>query len=940
MPSLSIPSAGQRLPSGTVTFLFTDIEGSTKLAQEHPELWETLRDRHHAILQSAIDAHNGYVFQIIGDAFCGAFHSVKDGLNAALDAQRKLQSEAWGETPVRVRMGLHTGAAEYHEGGYRGYLTMARVQRVMSTAYGGQILLSNASAELIRGELPDGVTLRDMKENRLKGLLNPEHLWQVIVADLPQDFPALQTLNSIPNNLPIQVTSFVGREKEIAEVKQLLSRTHLLTLTGSGGAGKTRLSLHVAAEVLDIFKNGAWFIELASLSDPALVPFTIASALSLREEPGHPLMMILMDWLRDKELLLILDNCEHLVEACAKFAYEVLRTSRATRILATSREALGIAGESIYHVPSLQTPNPEEQIKIEQFEQYAAVRLFIDRATQSLSTFKVTNANAPAIAQICFRLDGIPLAIELAAARVRSLAIDQIAQRLDDRFRLLTGGSRTALERHQTLRAAIDWSYNLLSRAEQTLFCRLAIFVNGWTLEAAESICSDATTKSEDVIDLLAQLINKSLVNTEELQNETRYPTGGSPRYRMLETLRQYANEKLVESGESDALRNRHLEFFSWIAREAEPKLYGAEQVACLNWLEVELDNFRAALDWSLEEGDAELGIRLAGALWRFWVMRDYWSEGYERLKRALSRKDSVSAAARAKALGRAGELALRNGDFAVTHTLLTESLTLCRELGDEEGAAFSLYGFARLVRFQDDLARGHSLLEQSLMIYRKLNNKWGIALVLDSLGFVAKESDPVSARTLREDSLAIFRELSDYWDMMRLLHNLGELARFEGDYARAKALYEEARALGQELGVAKWDLANQLIGLGYAILRDGNDGRAVTHFKESVVLQREQGLTTLLMALCIAGLGGVAAARGQSVPATHLLGAAKSLMTVCEAKGEYMELLDRVEYDRDVAVVHAQLDEATFNAAWEESQKMRVEEALDLALKTVEEIE
>jgi predicted ATPase len=819
----------------------------------------------------------------------------------------------------------------------------------MSAGHGGQVLISSATQELLLDELPEEVSLRDLGERRLKDLIRPEHIYQLVSANLSVDFPALKTLDAYRHNLPTQLTSFIGREKEMEQIAQAISDHRLVTLTGSGGAGKTRLSLQVAADLLDQFPDGVWFVELAPLTDPGFIPQTILSALGIPEQPGLTVLQLLMDYLHEKKILLVLDNCEHLIEACAKLADTLLSNAHTLRIVATSREALGVGGELIWHVPSLSLPDAKQLITVEQLSQYEAVQLFVERATLVQPHFLVTNDNAPAVAQICFRLDGIPLAIELAAARVRALSVEQISKRLDDRFRLLMGGSRTALERHQTLRAAIDWSYNLLPLAEQVLFQRLSVFVDGWTLEAAESVCGDSSTslpeeqvaplragsglvQSDDVLDLLEQLIHKSMVIKEEEHSVSRY--------HMLETIRQYANEKLVESGESDALRNRHLEFFSWIAREAEPKLYGAEQVACLNWLEVELDNFRAALDWSLEEGDAELGIRLAGALWRFWVMRGYWSEGYERLKRALSRKDSVSAAARAKALGRAGELALRKGDFAVAHTLLTESLTLCRELGDEEGAAFSLYGFARLVRFQDDLARGHSLLEQSLMIYRKLNDKWGIALVLDSLGFVAKEkSDLVSARTLREDSLAIFRELSDYWDMMRLLHNLGELARFEGDYARAKALYEEARALGQELGVAKWDLANQLIGLGYAVLRDGNDGRAVTHFKESVVLQREQGLTTLLMALCIAGLGGVAAARGQSVPATQLLGAAKSLMTVCEAKGEYMELLDRVEFDRDVAVVHAQLDEATFNAAWEEGQKMTKDEALDLALKMVEEI-
>src|SRR6266540_1434280 len=718
------------LPTGTVTFLFTDIEGSTKLAQVYPELWETLRDRHHAILQSAIEAHNGYVFQIIGDAFCATFHTARDGLKAALQAQRKLQTEAWGKTPIKVRMGLHTGVAELNESGYRGYLTMARVQRVMSTAYGGQILLSNASAELIRGELPEGVTLRDMQENRLKCLLNPEHLWQVVVADLPQDFPPLQTLNSIPNNLPIQVTSFVGREKEIGEVKQLLSTARLLTLTGSGGTGKTRLSLHVAAEVLDTFKNGVWFIELAPLSDPALVPFNIASALGLREEPGRPLITTLMDWLRDKELLLILDNCEHLIEACAKFADEVLHASHATRILTTSREALGIAGESIYHVPSLQTPNPEEKIKIEQFEQYAAVRLFIDRATQSLSTFRVTNANAPAVAQICYRLDGIPLAIELAAARVKALSVEKIAERLDDRFRLLTGGSRTALPRQRTLQATIDWSYNLLSEDECVLLRQLSVFAGGWTLEAAEQVCGSDDLQSDQILDLLLRLVDKSLVVAEMESTDARY--------HMLETIRQYAQAKLDEAGESNVARDRYLAYFRALAEEAKPHLRSKEQLVWLDRLETELDNVRAALTWALQGGSAEAGLDLAtdlaGSMGLFWFYRGHIREGREFFEQLLVKPQ---AADRIQALAK-GHLSAASLAFpldrpaAYHHAEQSESLWL--QLGPAsnvdlaEARNWRMFidtqlSFERNVEY--DRIRVRQGYEENLNLFQKAGDRW-----------------------------------------------------------------------------------------------------------------------------------------------------------------------------------------------------------------------
>jgi predicted ATPase/class 3 adenylate cyclase/DNA-binding CsgD family transcriptional regulator len=920
-------------PTGTVTFLFTDIENSTRLAREYPETWELTRARHHAILRAAIESSNGFVFQIIGDAFCAAFHKAGDAFKAAVKSQQDLQNEPWREATIYARMGIHTGEAENEGDEYRGYTTLSLVQRVMSAGHGGQILISSATENLLREQLPQGIGLRDMGMQKFAGSTSAVRVFQVIAPDLPREFPPLRTQENLPNNLPTQLTSFIGRKKELADVKKFLQNTRMLTLIGPGGTGKTRLSIQAAGEMLDQYPDGVWFVELAPILDPLLVPRTTAIAIGLRDEPQRPVIDMLCDYLRKKKMLLVLDNCEHLVAACAHIADRILLSAPETRILASSREALGIGGEVTYRVPSLELPNISHLPPIESLRQYEAVRLFIDRAMAAIPSFAVTNDNAPALAQICYHLDGIPLAIELAAAKIRVLSVEQIAKRLDDRFRLLTGGSRTAFERQQTLRATIDWSYNLLLPAEQVFFRRLSVFVGGWTLEAVESVCKGGSVKSEDVLNLMEQLINKSLVMVEEAGHESRY--------HMLETIRQYANERLVESRESDALRNRHLEFFLQLAMETEPILYGREQVSCLNRLEEELDNFRAALEWSLEEGDAESGLRLATELWRFWVMRDHWSEGYDRLKKALSGGGSMSAATRANALGRAGELAnMCFIDSVETHILCTEGLTLCRELEDEESTAFTLYSFGNLFYSQGNYAKGSSLFEESLTIYRKLNDKWGIALVLDMLSHISlMQSNLASARMLREECLAIFRELGDYWDLMRALHNYGEMARFEGDYARAKVLYEEARALGRELGVAKMYLVSQLMGLGYAVLRGGDGRHALTYFREGLILQKEQELTGGAMALCIAGLGAVAAAEGQSVRAAKLLGATMSMLTALEAKGYYLELQDRVEYDRDVMVVRAQLDEAMFNAHWDAGQKMMMDEALDLALKTVEEI-
>jgi predicted ATPase len=638
------------------------------------------------------------------------------------------------------------------------------------------------------------------------------------------------------------------------------------------------------------------------------------------------LMVLLADYTRAKTALIILDNCEHLIEGCAQFADAILRAAPQVKILASSREALSIGGEATYRVPSLAAPDPQRVPSLEVLTQYDAVRLFIERARAVMPSFEVNNTNAPAVAQLCYHLDGIPLALELAAARVRGLKVEQIAQRLDDRFRLLTGGGRTALPRQQTLRATIDWSHSLLTEQERILFCRLSVFAGGSTIEAAEAVCSGHGIESSEVLDLLLHLVDKSLILMDEQNAETRY--------HLSETIREYARDKLWEVSESQELRDRQLEFFSRLAEKVEPKLKGAEQLACLNQLELDLDNFRAALDWSLEEGDAELGIRLAGALWRFWVRRGYWSEGYERLKRALTRKSSTSTAARAKALGRAGDLAIKHRDIAAAHNLLMESLALSHELGDEGGAAFALYAFGLLARYQGDLVKQRSFFEESLSLYRKLDDRWGVALVLDFLSMAVMQSDPSAARLLREECLALIRKLSDYWGLMRVLTNSGELARFEGDYARAKALYEEAAVFGRELGAARWELANQQHGLGWVTLREGDNGRAAEHFKESILLQKEHGVITGLMAACVAGLGGVAAARGQFVRAAQLLGAVGAELTAREANGVHMELQDRVEIDRCVAEIRAQPDTAAFHAAWEAGQKMTLDEAIAYALE------
>ena len=522
--------------SGAVTFLFTDIEGSTRMWERLPEAMKPALARHDAILREAVATHGWRIVKTTGDGCHAAFASAADAIAAAADAQHALGAEAWESIhpeTIRVRMGVYTGEAEARDGDYYGP-ALNRAARLMSVGHGGQILISAVTAELARDRLPTGLSLRDLGEHRLKDLVRPERIFQLAGAGLRVDFAPLKSLDLIPNNLPAQLTSFVGREAEIAEARRLLSATRLLTFTGSGGTGKTRLSLQVAAEALADFADGVWLVELAPLADPDRVAAAVAAVFDLRDQPGRTMLEQLQDYLRARQVLLILDNCEHLIAASARVADALVRACPKVKVLASSREALGLAGERIFHVPSLGVPEPKAIV--DAIARSEAVQLFVERATAAQPRFSLNAQNASAIGDICRRLDGIPLAIELAAARIRLFAPEQIAARLNDRFKLLTGGSRTALPRQQTLRALIDWSYDLLPDPEKALLRRLAVFAGGWTFEAAEAVCD-----SDDLLDALGHLVDKSLVAVDDCVGEARYV--------LLETVRQYAREKLFDAG-------------------------------------------------------------------------------------------------------------------------------------------------------------------------------------------------------------------------------------------------------------------------------------------------------------------------------------------------------------------------------------------------------
>jgi len=920
------------LPSGTVTFLFTDIEGSARLWEERPQAMHAGLARHDALLRQVIADHQGVVFKTIGDAFCAAFAGAPQAVAAALEAQCALTAEPWPEAlPLRVRMALNTGAVESRDNDYFG-LPVNRVARLLAIGHGGQILFSQAVYDLVKENLPEGVSLREHGLHRLKDLGQPECVFQLLHPSLPADFPPLRSLSNpaLPNNLPQQVTSFIGRETEIAEVKALLGKTRLLTLIGSGGGGKTRLGLQVAAELLEGVGDGVWLVELAPLTDRNLVAQTVANVLGVREEMGRPLQQTLVDYLKSRKLLLLLDNCEHLLDVCTRLADTLLKNCPDVQILATSREAMGIVGEQTFRVPSLSLPPKPAQATVESVGQYEAVRLFVERATSVQPVFTVTNA--PALAQLCVRLDGIPLAIELAAARVRSLSVQEINGKLDNRFRLLTGGSRTALPRQQTLRALIDWSYDLLQEPEKMLLRRLAVFAGGWTLESAEKVCvggaiggtggSGPFIEAWETLDLLTSLADKSLVVAE--------PQEGRTRYRLLESVRQYAHDRLLEEGTFDAMRRRHQAFFLALAAEAEPKLLGPEQVIWLERLEREHDNLRAALEGS---GDAEAVLRIAGTLWRFWQVRSYFKEGRERLTAALAGASaSTPPPIRAKALNGAGVLARSQGDYDTARAWVQESVDLYRQAGDKLGIATSLTNLGLITYAQGDYSAARTLHADSLAIRRELGDKRGIATSLNNLGLVTLEQgDHIAAQAMYFEAVGLYRDLGDKGGMASALNNEGNVAHNLGDFVTARTIYEASLALRRELG-DRQGVAISLINLGSVAQKQGDFAAAHRMHAESLTLFRELG-HRVGIAYALGAFGSLASIQQQYSRATRLWSAAHSLRELLDAP---LSPSERTEYDQELAKTRTALGEKDFSLAWTEGSAFTLDHAIDYALEEI----
>ncbi len=754
----------------------------------------------------------------------------------------------------------------------------------------------------------------------------------------------LEPIEMGSNNLPTRLTSFIGREQEQVEVQRLVAASRLVTLTGAGGCGKTRLALHVAHTVVNSFTDGAWFVELATLREPALVPQFVAQALGLRQAPNQPLLESLLNSVQSKQMLLILDNCEHLRDACAQLTQSLLSAAPHLRILATGREPLAIAGEMIYQVPGLALPSVGAEFRVpsgesadphspdnrsfslQQLTQFDGIQLFVERARAILIEFTLTSENAIAVVDICRRLDGIPLAIELASARVNVLTVQQIAARLDNRFALLTSGPRTALvPHHHTLHAAIDWSYALLTPEEQTLLQRLAVFEAGCTLDTAEAVCASDGIEREQVLELLSSIVSKSLVVAETL-------TRTQARYRLLETIRDYALEKLNVSGEAARLRNRHLDLFLARAEEAAPKLHGAYQNLWLNWLESEHDNLRSALAWSLESRRIEAGLRLANALSDFWYMRGFSREGRTWLERLLAQaSDEISAIVRAKAIVYAGRIAGLLGDWAVAKERGQEAFDLCEAAGDEAKPvlAFALGNLGGEAWASGDYLTADSYFERSNELHREMGDKQSLCLgLLVQAPTAISMGKYASARALLEEGLSLAREIGDSYRAALILDYLGDVARCEQDYGRAQAAYEQSLSSLNEIGAAR-DTAGVLHNLAHTHLHQGEVERALALFSESMRLQRAQGNPEGI-AECLTGFAALATVRGRPADAARLLAATVQLGGRNAAP---LWPAERVEYEHYLSSVRAQLTDKEFEVAQGKGRTLTMEQAMEYAL-------
>ncbi|MEJ2302060.1 MAG: adenylate/guanylate cyclase domain-containing protein [Anaerolineales bacterium] len=869
---------------GILTFLFSDLVDSTVLWEKYPEAMQAALSRHDHILKDSIIQHGGRLIKSTGDGIHAAFVAPAAAVFAAIAAQKSMQSESWDNTPpLRIRIGLHTGKAQYRQGDYYGS-TVNRAARLMSIGHGGQILLSQATQELVKDDLPDRIVLQDMGLHTLRGLTRPEQVYQILVPGLLAEFPPLNSVEIRLNNLPAQTSLFIGRKHELAAITGLFRRedVRLVTLTGIGGIGKTRLSLQVSAEVLNDYRNGVYFIELAPVTDTDLLGSAIAGTLQVKEAGSEPILKTLLEYLKDKEMLLVLDNFEQIIDA-APLIGKIISAAPKVDILVTSREVLSISGEHIYPVPPLDLPKRNGKVTLDTLAEYESSQLFLDRAKAANPAFEVNEENAAFIAEICMNLEGLPLAIELAAARTRMFTPKKLLERLSDRLNLLKGGGRDLPARQQTLRGMVDWSYNLLSDEEQRLFACLAIFSGGWTLEAAENICGSSL--NIDVLDGLESLVDKSLIQVErDFEDE--------PRFKMLETIHVYAYERLQSGGDLAAVQPAHADWFLEFAEEGEQGLFGKDSDVWTKRLQAEEENFRQVLE-GCETGqlDPEVGVRMAGALRFFWEETGKFSEGRGWLRSMLSVSTESPPAVRAKALCGDGVLAYWQGDWNQVSTRLSEALDIGRQTGDQLIIGEALHFLAHAAQSNGENERGVQLLAESFETFRQLEHQWGLTRSLVCL--------------------------ADAW---RLL----------GEYEQAAIHFEEVLAMMRNRP-KNLLFAALLSNFGNVLNRKGEVERAAAYFREGVEVGQSIG-NAMIMAYLLDGLAGNAVLTGRPERAARLLGASKALFNSVGVSS--MTPIDKSDHDYYVDSVRTLLDEGTYNALWQDGFSMSLEEAEAYALE------
>jgi predicted ATPase/class 3 adenylate cyclase len=903
-------------PTGTVTMLFTDVEGSTRLLDQLGlERYSDALDLHRRLLREAFELHDGYEVDCAGDSFFVAFSTAEAAVSAASEAQRSLAAAAWPDGDAfRVRMGVHTGEPLVVHPQYVG-IDVHKAARIMAAGHGEQVLLSRATCEL----LDSRTAVLDLGEHRLKDLGEPQGLFQLLIDGLPTIFPAPRTLENRPTNLPVQLNMFIGRLRELQQVGAILRRpeTRLLTLTGPGGTGKTRLGLHVAAELVEDHSDGAYLVALASIRDPALVLPTIARTLGLREQGNVPIAATLTDFVRDRTLLLLLDNFEHVLDAGPDVA-SMLASAPGLKLLVTSRAPLRLSAERVFPVPPLDLPGPDARDPTA-LTHYDAVALFVERARAAQPNFEVTNENAPAVADICLRLDGLPLALELAGARVGALGPRALLARLEKRLAFLTGGARDSDERQRTLRNTIEWSYDLLTPEEQELFGSLAVFVGGCGLETACAVCRPDAEDEGVMLELLVSLVDKSLLRQTE-------DADGEPRFWMLETIREYAAERLDAAATSATLRGRHLRWFLALAERFDAELRGHEQGLALDRLEAENDNFRAALRFALDDAQATEALRLVGALGSFWRLRGYVSEGRAWAAAALSLGGPAEPSDRGRALQEAGNLALHQSDHATADASLSEALLVARRIGDAEGETRCLALRAFSMSARGVHSEAHELAEQAVSVARERTGPATLAQVLRVLGSVYVEwgrSD--EAQSVFEESLQLLDGLDDALATAQTLADQAWALELDGRHAEAIALCERVLQRVRTLGAVE-NTASVLHTYGLACLGCGDDVRAVQALRESLALafEAEDRLSTAYVLDALAA----ASAREDPRQAAQLAGLAEA---IAASAGTPLN-------PRARALVAARIEEAraALGPRWDEERERGRLQAPDVLIRIV----